>query len=151
MGRGDWRSTVHRVAKSQTRLKPLNTHSISSEDWKETIIFVRVVSVVNWTEKKKKKVKVSATQACPTLCDPRTAAHSPAKNTGVGSHLLLQEIFPTQGLNPGLPHYRQSLYHWATGGAVSTDAEFRGQTPDQHIALKPRTPGLKWSNPQPPK
>ena len=52
-GRGDWRSTVHRVAKSQTRLKPLNTHSISSEDWKKTIIFVRVVSVVNWTEKKK--------------------------------------------------------------------------------------------------
>ena len=28
------------------------------------------------------------------------------KNTGVGCHFLLQGIFPTQGLNPGLPHCR---------------------------------------------
>ena len=26
--------------------------------------------------------------------------NSPGKNTGVGSHSLLQGIFPTQGLNP---------------------------------------------------
>ena len=32
------------------------------------------------------------------------------KNTGVGSQSLLQGIFLTQGLNPGLPHYRQILY-----------------------------------------
>ena len=32
------------------------------------------------------------------------------KSTGVGCHFLLQGIFPTQGLNPGLPHYRQTLY-----------------------------------------
>ena len=25
-------------------------------------------------------------------------------------HFLLQEIFPTQGLNPGLPHCKQTLY-----------------------------------------
>ena len=31
---------------------------------------------------------------------------SPGKNTAVGSHSLLQGIFPTQGLNPGLLHYR---------------------------------------------
>ena len=36
---------------------------------------------------------------------------SPGKNTGVGCHALLQGIFPTQGLNLGLPHYRQILYH----------------------------------------
>ena len=30
--------------------------------------------------------------------------------TGVGSLTLLQGIFPTQGLNPGLPHCRQILY-----------------------------------------
>ena len=35
----------------------------------------------------------------------------PGKNTGVGYHSLLQEIFPTQGLNPGVPHCRQMLYH----------------------------------------
>ena len=32
------------------------------------------------------------------------------QNTGVGSHSLLQGIFPTQGLNPGLPHCMQILY-----------------------------------------
>ena len=35
----------------------------------------------------------------------------PGKNTGVGCHFLLQEIFPTQGLNPGLPCCKQTLYH----------------------------------------
>ena len=34
----------------------------------------------------------------------------PGKSTGVGCHFLLQRIFPTQGSNPGLPHYRQTLY-----------------------------------------
>ena len=32
--------------------------------------------------------------------------NSPGKNTGVNSHSLLQGIFPTQELNPGLPHCR---------------------------------------------
>ena len=31
-------------------------------------------------------------------------------STGVAFHFLLQGIFPTQGLNPGLPHCRQTLY-----------------------------------------
>ena len=36
--------------------------------------------------------------------------NSPRQNTGVGSLSLLQGIFPTQGLNLGLPHFRQVLY-----------------------------------------
>ena len=36
--------------------------------------------------------------------------NSPGKNTGVGCRSLLQGIFPTQGLNLGLPHCRQILY-----------------------------------------
>ena len=36
--------------------------------------------------------------------------NSPGQNTGVGSLSLLQGIFPTQGLNSGLPHCRQILY-----------------------------------------
>ena len=35
--------------------------------------------------------------------------HFPGKNTRVACHFLLQEIFPTQGSNPGLPHCRQIL------------------------------------------
>ena len=40
----------------------------------------------------------------------------PGKNTGVDYHFLLQEIFPTQGLKPGLPHCRQTLYHLSHQG-----------------------------------
>ena len=36
---------------------------------------------------------------------------SPGKNTGVGCHVLLQGIFPTQRSNSGLPHCKQILYH----------------------------------------
>ena len=32
--------------------------------------------------------------------------NSPGQNIGVGSHSLLQELFPTQGWNLGLLHYR---------------------------------------------
>ena len=35
--------------------------------------------------------------------------NSPGKNTGAGCHFLLQEIFPTQGLNSYLLHCRQIL------------------------------------------
>ena len=58
------------------------------------------------------------TQSCGTLCNlmdcslPESSVHgdSPGKNTGLGCHALLQRIFPTQGLNPGLPHCGQFLY-----------------------------------------
>ena len=33
------------------------------------------------------------------------------KGTRVGCHALLQGIFPTQGSNPGILHFRQILYH----------------------------------------
>ena len=36
---------------------------------------------------------------------------SPGKNTEVGCHFLLWEIFPTQGSNPGLLQCWQILYH----------------------------------------
>ena len=38
-----------------------------------------------------------------------------ARNTGVGG--LLQRIFPTQGLNPGLPHCRRILYQLSHKGS----------------------------------
>jgi len=36
--------------------------------------------------------------------------NSPGQNTGGGSLSLLQGIFLTQGLNPGLPNWGQILY-----------------------------------------
>ena len=67
-------------------------------------------------------------QPCPTLWDPMdcsppgSSVHgdSPGKNTGVGCHFLLPGIFPTQGLNPGLPHCRQILYRLSHQGSTYT-------------------------------
>ena len=58
------------------------------------------------------KVKMKVAQLCLTLRPHGLYSpwNSPGHNTEVGSHSLLQEIFPTQGLNPGFPHCRQILY-----------------------------------------
>ena len=58
-------------------------------------------------------------QSCLTLCDPMDCSlpgssvhgYSPGKNAGLGCHALFQGTFPTQGLNPGLLHCKQILYH----------------------------------------
>ena len=42
---------------------------------------------------------------------PPLCMGSSSKNTGMGSHFHLQGIFLTQGLNPGLLHCRQILFH----------------------------------------
>ena len=44
--------------------------------------------------------------------------NSPGQNTRVGSHCLLQGIFPTQGSNPGLPHCRWILYQLSHQGSI---------------------------------
>ena len=62
--------------------------------WRQIENFI--LSILKW-----KKVKVTQ------LCSPW---NSPGRNTEVGSLSLLQEIFPPQGLNPGLPHCRRILY-----------------------------------------
>ena len=36
--------------------------------------------------------------------------HFPGKNSGVSCRFLLQGIFLTQGMNPGLQHHEQILY-----------------------------------------
>ena len=46
-----------------------------------------------------------------------TPWNSPGQNTRVGSLSLPQEIFPTQGSNPGLPFCRQILYQLSYKGS----------------------------------
>ena len=66
-----------------------------------------------------------AIQLCLTLCNPMDCSppgssvhgNSPGKNTGVGCHALLQQIFPTQGSNPSLPICRQILYQLSHQGS----------------------------------
>ena len=67
--------------------------------------------------------KWSSTDLSNSLPPPWTVAHqaplwdSPGKNTGMGYHFLLQEIFPTQVSNLGLPHCKQTLYHLSHQGS----------------------------------
>ena len=56
-------------------------------------------------------------QSCPTLCNPMDCSLPGSSLHGIlqarvlewVAIFLLQGIFPTQGLNPGLPHSRQML------------------------------------------
>ena len=69
-------------------------------------------------------VCVLISQSCLTLCNPLDCSlpgssvrgDSPGKNTGVGCHVLLQGIFPTQVPNPGLLHCKWILYHLSHQG-----------------------------------
>ena len=58
-------------------------------------------------------LEVKVTHSCLTRCDPM---NSLGQNTGVGSLSLLQGIFPTQRLNPGLPRSRWILYQLSPKG-----------------------------------
>ena len=61
-------------------------------------------------------MKVKWSESCSVVSDSLQTHglyspwNSPGQNTGVGSHSLLQGIFPTQGLNQGLLHCRRILY-----------------------------------------
>ena len=76
---------------------------------------------------------------------PRTVARqapvygdSPGKNTGVGSHALLQGIFPTQGQNSGLPNCRQVLYHLShQGNPGLLQKHEAAESPDPKQSLSP--------------
>ena len=48
---------------------------------------------------------------------PHSPWNSPGQNTGGDSLSLLQGIFPTQGLNPGLSHCRRILYQLSHKGS----------------------------------
>ena len=45
------------------------------------------------------------------------SVHGDSPGDGVGCHFLLQEIFPAQGWNPGLPYCRWILYHQSHWGS----------------------------------
>ena len=68
-----------------------------------------------------RKVKVLVSQLCLTLydpmdCSPPVSSVHGILQTRVGCHFLLQGIFLTQGLNLGLLHCRQFLYHLSHQG-----------------------------------
>ena len=72
---------------------------------------------------------------------PYSLWNPPGQNTGVGSRSRLQGIFPTQGLNPGLPHCRQILYHPShqgspqAGKGPSVPGKLEDKTSDDSYSL----------------
>ena len=70
------------------------------------------------------------------------------KSTGVGCHFLLQGISPTQGLNPGLSHCRQTLYRLSHQRSPSNEKE-RLKFPVSHqwgsmVAQLVKNPPTMW-------
>ena len=63
-------------------------------------------------------MKAKVIQSCLTVFDPRDYRAHGIQSTEMGSLSLLQGIFPTQGSNPGLPHYR--LYQLSHQGSKKT-------------------------------
>ena len=61
-------------------------------------------------------LKVKVTQSSPTLCDPMNCSLPGSSVHGI-LQARIQGIFPSQGLNPGLPHCRQILYHLSHQGS----------------------------------
>ena len=94
-------------------------------------------------------------QSCPTLCNPMdcsppgSSVHgdSPGKNTAVVCYALLQEIFPTQGSNLGLPHCRQILYYLAFPGGLEGKASAHNAGDRGSIPESGRSPGEGNGNP----
>ena len=92
---------------------PSTSPALSSSRWGWCLIpaqLVRGICVLGWDLPA--CVCAKSLQSCPTLCDPMDCSppgssvhgNSPGKTTGVRCCSLLQEIFPTQGLNPRLLH-----------------------------------------------
>ena len=94
--------------------------------------------------------KSEVIQSCPTLCDPHELQparllypwDSPGKNTGVDCHFLLQGIFPTQRLNLGLLHFRQTLYHMSQGTFPKSPPKATAQSHLPKLPLK--TTEIRW-------
>ena len=80
-------------------------------------------------------MKFSVTQSYPLFVTPQTVACQASlsmefsrqeycsgkkTNIAVGSHSLLQGIFPTQGSNPGLLYCRRILYQLSPKGSLKS-------------------------------
>ena len=139
MDRREWWARVHRVTKSCAWLKRLSMlaciifnpicakiQSIPCHQYKNineiSCIFSKfmksncILYLVKWKWNLLSHVQLFATlwtvayQAPPFM-------DSPGKSIGEGSLSLLQMIFPTQGLNSGLPHCKCILYQLSHQGS----------------------------------
>ena len=117
---------------------PFRTTGFAMTKWGLKFIMIRDEKMWKWESASRSVVSDSLwrhrTYPTRLLCP----WHSPGKNTGVDCHPLLQRIFLTQELNPGLLHCRQILYYLNhKGSPVSiTEVPFRACFLAMHILWK---------------
>ena len=115
---GAWWAAIYGVTQSRTRLKQLSSSSsiFSFQDRKSNVSELQqpcpspgLIGV---------KVKVKSLSRVQLFATPWTIAHQVPPSTEFSRPILewvaisfSRGIFSTQGLNPGLPHRRQMLYH----------------------------------------
>jgi len=142
---------VHRVANSRTWLSDYSLHSITPKGNPTPIsrhslippppdfgihqyffslwICLFWIFCIEWSRSVVHRLFATPrTVACTKLLRPWDFQ---GKSTEVGCHFLLQGIFPTQGMNPGLSNCGQTLYHLSH------------QEVDQYIYTKHREK-IKW-------
>ena len=125
---GAWWAAIYGVAQGRTWLKWLSSSStfnykyfslLSPNFWAGEIPFLRrdnyLESLILMSQTYTLYHSVMSDSLRPH--GPYSPWNSPGQNTGVGSHSLLQGIFPTQGWNPGLPHCRRILYQLGYQGS----------------------------------
>ena len=87
-------------------------------------------------------MKVKVIQSCPTLCNPMGyTVHGILQARMLEYLSLLQGIFPTQGSNPGPPHYRQILYQPSHQGSKG-EKEKKKKYSDVNFSASPNSPKL---------
>ena len=77
-------------------------------------------------------------------CGLYSSWNSPGQNTGVGSLSLLQQIFPTQGSNPGLPHCKQILYQLSHKGSPFSSGSSQPKSPTW-VSCNPGRFFINWA------
>ena len=108
MDGGAWWAAVHEVAQSRTQRKRLSSSSSGPHLFPFVFIFITV------------EVK-SKLLLCVQLCDPMDyTVHGilQARMLAWVALPFFREIFPTQGLNPGLPHCRRIPYQLSHKGML---------------------------------
>ena len=96
-------------------------------------------------EGEERRVKVKVTQSCLTLCDPVDCPwNSPGQNTLMDSLSLLQGIFPTQGLNPGLLYGKWVLYQLSYHGSPKLEISKWGEKRIRRKSFHRRRHQVPW-------
>ena len=97
-------------------------------DWK--ILYYKDVNSPSYVLKKERWRQVESDSCDPTDCSPPGSSVHGILQARILEWVAIstsRRIFPTQGLNPGLPHSRQTLYWLNYAGSQCNSIQFPGK------------------------